>query len=189
EIQEETNPMIPQEKDTIKPLIFKSCNPETPKNSINLTNPLNAESLGPRHLPGYETESQLFRVQLRKNEFLNPIENRPFESLDGCNKLSEEMKSFSTIAQAQHINYINEKLNSKKPLINKPIPITADEEQVQLAESSMKKKELILVIESLIGSLNDTNRSQFKGLKSKKKDELLVILQQVRELTNNNEAD
>ncbi|CAG8456118.1 15565_t:CDS:2 [Cetraspora pellucida] len=76
------------------------------------------------------------------------------------------MKSFSIIAQARHINYINEKLNLKKPSINKPILITADEEQVQLTESSMKKEELIL-----------------------KKDKLLVILQQVQELTNNNEAD
>ncbi|CAG8806046.1 10180_t:CDS:1, partial [Cetraspora pellucida] len=39
-IHEKTNPMIPQEKDIIKLLIFKSCNPKTSKNSINLTNPL-----------------------------------------------------------------------------------------------------------------------------------------------------
>ncbi|CAG8679299.1 8646_t:CDS:1, partial [Scutellospora calospora] len=69
-------------------------------------------------------------------------------------------------------------LNSKKPLITNPIPVTIDEEQIQSAESSMKKEELILVIESLIGTLNDANKPQFKGLKSKRKDELLVILQQ-----------
>ena len=56
----------------------------------------------------------------------------------------------------------------------------------------MKKEELIFIIESLVGSLNETNRSQFQGLKSKKKDELLVILQQVQDLinlTNSDEAE
>ena len=52
-----------------------------------------------------------------------------------------------------------------------------------------EKKELILIIESLIGSLNDTNLPQFQGLKSKRKDELLVILQEVRDLTNGNETN
>ena len=99
------------------------------------------------------------------------------------------MKSFSITARAQRINYIKAKLNSTKPLITRPIPITTDEAQMQSAESSMKKEELILVIESLIGSLNETNRPQFLGLKSKRKDELLVILQQVRDLTVGNETD
>ena len=48
----------------------------------------------------------------------------------------------------------------------------------------MTNKELILVIESLIGTLNEVNLPQFKGLKFKKKDELLLILQQVKELHN-----
>ncbi|CAG8851327.1 32687_t:CDS:1, partial [Racocetra persica] len=55
-------------------------------------------------------------------------------------------------------------------------------------ESSMKKKELIVVIESLIGSLNETNQPQFRELKAKKKEDLLIILQ-VRDLINNNEMD
>ncbi|CAG8671991.1 10270_t:CDS:1, partial [Racocetra fulgida] len=60
-----------------------------------------------------------------------------------------------------------------------PISVTVDEEQIQSEESSMKKKELIVVIESLIGSLNETNRPQFRRLKIKKKEDLLIILQQV----------
>ena len=135
-------------------------------------------------------ESRRFRIQLRKYGFLNPNEHdRCFESLGGYNKLSEELKSFSITAQTRRINYIKAKLNSTKPLITRPIPITTDEAQMQSAESSMKKEELILVIESLIGSLNETNRPQFQGLKSKRKDELLVILQQVRDLTVGNETD
>lgn len=149
-----------------------------------------AESTGSRTRPDCETESRRFRIQLRKTGFLNPHENNHhFESLDGYNKLSEEMKSFSITARAQRINYIKEKLSSIKPLVTRPIPITIDEAQVQSAESSMKKEELILVIESLIGSLNETNCPQFQGLKSKRKDELLVILQQVRDLTNGNETN
>ncbi len=98
------------------------------------------------------------------------------------------MKLFSITAQAQCINYIKEKLSLTKPLLTHFIPITIDEMQIQSAKGSMKKEELILVIESLIRSLNKTNQSQFQGLKSKKKDELLVILQEVRDLTNGNKT-
>ncbi|CAG8762584.1 16393_t:CDS:2, partial [Funneliformis caledonium] len=122
-----------------------------------------AESASPRMHSDFEIESQ---------------------HLDGYNKLSEEMKSFSIIAQAQHINYIKEKLSSKKQLVTRSIPVTIDKVQIQSAKSSMKKEELILIIESLIRSLNETNWPQFQGLKSKRKDELLIILQEVRDLTN-----
>ncbi|CAG8680611.1 7792_t:CDS:2 [Dentiscutata erythropus] len=115
--------------------------------------------------------------------------NRLFENLGGYNKLNKKIKAFSITAQAWHIKYIKEKLNSKKPLVSYPILITIDEEQMQTEECSMKKEELIIVIKSLIGSLNETNRPQFKGLKTKKKEELLVILQQVQDLINDNEID
>ncbi|CAH1766911.1 2428_t:CDS:1, partial [Entrophospora sp. SA101] len=48
----------------------------------------------------------------------------------------------------------------------------------------MTNKELILVINSLIGSLDEANQSQFKGLGAKKKKDLLLILQQVKDLNN-----
>ncbi|CAH1763920.1 13401_t:CDS:1, partial [Entrophospora sp. SA101] len=41
----------------------------------------------------------------------------------------------------------------------------------------MSKKELLSVIQTLLGSLK-ANCPQFKGIKSKSKDELLSILQQ-----------
>ncbi|CAJ0753343.1 23990_t:CDS:2, partial [Entrophospora sp. SA101] len=41
------------------------------------------ESTGSRSRPGFEKESQHFRVELRKIGFLDPFEpNRAFESLD-----------------------------------------------------------------------------------------------------------
>ncbi|RIB19073.1 hypothetical protein C2G38_2182812 [Gigaspora rosea] len=87
---------------------------------------------------------RMVKSTLRKTAFLNPNEkNRSFESLDSY-KLSEKMKPFSITAQARRINYIKEKLNLKKPLISRPIPITIDEEQTQSAESSMKKKNYFL---------------------------------------------
>jgi len=99
------------------------------------------------------------------------------------------LKLFSITAQAQHINYIKEKFSFIKPLITRPIPVTIDEVQIQLAEYSMKKEELILVIKSLIRSLNETNLPQLQGLKSKKKDKLLIILQQVQDLASDNETN
>jgi len=48
----------------------------------------------------------------------------------------------------------------------------------------MSNKELILVIWSLIGSLSETNHPQFKGIASKKRGELLLILQQIRDIHN-----
>ncbi len=60
-----------------------------------------AESADSRTRSDFEIESQQFWVQLRKADFLNPYkDNCHFESLDRCNKLSEEMKSFSITAQA-----------------------------------------------------------------------------------------
>lgn len=143
------------------------------------------ESSGTRSRPDFQNESERFRVELRNANFLNPSRNDPiFGSLDG-NRLSEAMKSFSVTAQAYRINYIKEKLISKKPPgITHPIPVTAEEEEKQSEESSMTNRELILVIETLIGTLNEINLPQFKGLKSKKKEELLLILQQVKELHN-----
>ncbi|CAH1771371.1 6944_t:CDS:1, partial [Entrophospora sp. SA101] len=59
-----------------------------------------------------------------------------------------------------------------------PIPVTIEEEEKQSATSSMSSNDLICVILALIESLNKVNLPQFKGLKSKRKDELLQIFQQ-----------
>ena len=109
------------------------------------------------------------------------------------NKLSEAMKSFTSLAQASRIDYIKKKLSSKEQMgVTHLIPVTADEEEKQSTESSMSKKELLSVIQTLLGSLNEANHPWFKGIKSKSKDELLSILQQVKDLYNgndNNEAE
>ena len=85
-------------------------------------------------------------------------------------------------------SYIKEKLSSKKQMgVAHPIPVTAEEEEKQLTEKFMSKKKLLLIIQTLLGSLNEANRPQFKGIKSKSKDDLLSILQQVKDIHNGND--
>ena len=84
--------------------------------------------------------------------------------------------------------YIKEKLSSKKQMgVAHLIPVTAEEEEKQLTEKFMSKKKLLLIIQTLLGSLNEANRPQFKGIKSKSKDDLLSILQQVKDIHNGND--
>ncbi|CAG8850933.1 40592_t:CDS:1 [Gigaspora margarita] len=148
-----------------------------------------SESSGPRSRPDYEEESQRFRIQLRKTGFLNPNLNNSFDSLDRNNKLSVQMKSFSDKAKAQRINYIKGKLGLISPEPTRSIPVTYDEAQLQSAESSLKKDEIIFAIKTLVESLNEAKRPQFRGLRSKRKEELLTILQQVRDLHNATDVD
>ena len=71
------------------------------------------ESTGPRSHPDFQKESQCFRVELRRKDYLNPYKSNPvFESLDRENKLSEAMKSFTSLARACRIDCIKENLQS-----------------------------------------------------------------------------
>ncbi|RIB29660.1 hypothetical protein C2G38_2154749 [Gigaspora rosea] len=102
-------------------------------------------------------------MKLRKTSFLDPNQNKSFESLDRNDKLSVQMKSFTYKAQAQRRNYINSKfgLNNSSEL-TRSIPVTFNEAQLQSSESSLKKEEIIYTIETLIGSLNEARRPQFR---------------------------
>jgi len=148
------------------------------------------ESTGSRTRPHFEKESQSFRAELRNAGFLNPYKNNTvFQSLDGITELSESLKSFSNLAQGRRINFIKEKIISGKSSgIICPIPITAEEEMKQSDERSLSKNELLSVIRILIGSLDQSKRPQFQGLKAKNKDQLLTILQQVQDIHNGNET-
>ena len=130
-------------------------------------------------------ESKRFRVELRKTCFLNPPENNVvFKGLDGHTELSNAMKTFSSTAHFYRQNFIKKKLTSDKLPNTRPIPVTIEEEEKQSAVSSMSNNDLICIIQTLIESLNEANRPQFKGLKSKRKDELLQIFQRVQDLHN-----
>lgn len=104
--------------------------------------------------------------------------------MDGHTKLSNAMKTFSSTARIHRQNFIKKRLTSIKSSNPQPIPVTVEEEEKQSAISTMSNNDLICIIQTLIESLNEANQPQFKGLKSKRKDELLQIFQQVQDLHN-----
>lgn len=61
--------------------------------------------------------------------------------------------------------------------------VKLEKEEKLLSENSMSKTELLNVIWTLNGSFNETNHPQFKGLTSKNKDDLLLILQKLKIFT------
>ncbi|RIB18284.1 hypothetical protein C2G38_2142201 [Gigaspora rosea] len=64
-----------------------------------------------RTRPNSYMEQQCFRIYLRKKQFLNPIKmNSAFTNLDGEINLSEEMKSFSVLAQEKRQVFIKHTL-------------------------------------------------------------------------------
>ncbi|RIB06887.1 hypothetical protein C2G38_2215983 [Gigaspora rosea] len=119
-----------------------------------------------RTQPNSYMEQQRFRTYLRKKQFLNPIKmNSAFTNLDGEINLSEEIKSFSVLAQEKR-----------------------QEAEIMKNESTMRKEELISVINSILISLPETQRSKYTNLKNKTKTILLTILQEIRGLNNAEDA-
>jgi len=145
------------------------------------------ESSRSRTIPGFHVEAQRFHVELRKSQFLDPRKDTNiFNSLDG-DKLSEEMKTFSVLAEEKREKFLKEVI--LKQIASDfwlPIPVTDQEAKIQKSEKDMKKKKLIVLINSILISLPESWCPKFKGLNSKSKTELLEILQEIRELHNNN---
>ena len=149
------------------------------------------ESSGGRLCPDFTLESQRFRVQLRKFEFLNPRKNNTlFESLGGEHLLSEQLKNFSDLACQRRIEFINGTFTDNKPAsLLRPIPITVQEAATATKEENMTKAELLTIINSLLNSLNDSNRPKYRGLQQKTRSQLRDILQSIRDLKNNQEEE
>ncbi|CAG8493641.1 19018_t:CDS:2 [Cetraspora pellucida] len=104
--------------------------------------------------------------QKRITEFLNPIKmNSAFTNLDGEINLSEEMKSFSVLAQEKR-----------------------QEAEIMKNESTMKKEELISVINLILILLPETQYSKYTNLKNKTKTIVLTILQEIQGLNNAEDA-
>ncbi|CAG8552595.1 7837_t:CDS:2 [Gigaspora rosea] len=142
----------------------------------------------PRTRPSFSAESSRFRARIRKTQFVNPsADNRGFQNISGEWTLSEEMKRFSEIAHTKRIELIKAKLINKTALdIWHPIPITCEEADLQKTESSLKKSEILSIINSLIPSLGDSDRSRFRCLSSKSRNELINILREIRSVLNEN---
>ena len=143
-------------------------------------------SNAPRTRPESSTECQRFRAQLRNLDFVNPIKTTSmYESLDGENELSGQLKNFSNLAKKARENYIMEVFCNKNTThLSKPIPITKEEAIAQEDELKMTKQELIIKLESLLELTGESCQQRYRGFRSKNKGDLLIILQEVRCLFN-----
>ncbi|RIB18176.1 hypothetical protein C2G38_2311147 [Gigaspora rosea] len=116
--------------------------------------------------------------------------NEPRTRPGGELTLSEEMIRFSEIARMKRIEFIKAKLIEKTPLgIWRPIPVTCEEAELQKSESSLKKSQILSIINSLTPSLGDLDRSRFRGLSNKSREDLVDILQEIRNILAGNSID
>ena len=77
-------------------------------NLFNVIGYSESEPRGPRTRPNFIAESNRFRVQIRKTQFVNPnVSDRVFHDISGESILSEEMKSFTEIARTKRIDQGN----------------------------------------------------------------------------------
>ncbi|CAG8491035.1 2869_t:CDS:2 [Dentiscutata heterogama] len=143
---------------------------------------------GPRTCPSFTAESRRFWVQIRKAQFVNPnANNYIFQNLGRELILSKQIIRFNEIASTKRNKIIKATLIKKTPLgIWRPILITYDETELQKSEGSLKKLEILSIITSLILSLDDSDRSHFHGLSNKSREELVNILQEVKNILAKN---
>ena len=96
-------------------------------------------------------------------------------------KINIKGKRFSEIAQTKRIDFIKARLIKRTSLgIWQPIPVTREEADNQKDESSLTKSQLLSVINALTPLLGDLERSRFRDLSSKSRDDLMNTLQDVR---------
>ena len=155
-------------------------------NLFNIIGYSENETYGPRIRPNFIVESRRFRVRIRKTQFVNPnADNRAFQNISGEWTLSEEMKRFGEIAHAKRIDLIKAKLIKETSLgIWQPIPIIREEADHQQAESLLTKSEIL----SFNSLLCDSQRSRFRGLSSKFRNDLVNILQDIRNMLSENKV-
>jgi len=138
----------------------------------------------PRNHPEPSAECSRFRTSLRKNEFLNPMVIKSnFESLYGESRLSPQLKDFTDLAKKARQNHIIEvfyKKNTNLPF--QRIPITQQEEN----ELKMTRREILKKIEQLLNQMSDSTNLKYNTIVSKKKDELVEILNELENLQKEN---
>ena len=99
--------------------------------------------------------------------------------------------NFTSLAKQARKTYITKVFyNNSSDSFFRPIPITKQEEIMQKAEVNMTKAEIISKIEAFLEQMSESIQKKYLGIKSKKRDELLIILEEVRSLFNlDNEHD
>ncbi|KAF0552462.1 hypothetical protein F8M41_021778 [Gigaspora margarita] len=114
--------------------------------------------------------------------------NDTITNLDGDVNLSEEIKSFSVLAQEKRQIFIrNTLLRQTSTDIWHPILATEQKANALKDESGMRKEELIAIINSVLVSIPKSQCSKYTNLKNKSRVILLTILQEIRDLSNNKE--
>jgi hypothetical protein len=114
-----------------------------------------------------------------------------FKSLGGEFELSDQLKNFSNLSRKARQEYIIDVFynkNTAPPF--KPIPITRQEAITQKDESKMPRIEILRKVEALLEQMSDNIRQKYYGIESKKRGDLIKILQEVRNLQsagNNND--
>lgn len=105
--------------------------------------------------------------------------------------MSEELKSFSSLAKKAREEYIIEVFYKKNPTpLFKPVPVTKEEAIAQENEVNMTNNEIKFKIESLLEQMSRSVQQKYRGFKSKNKSDLLSILQEIKCLFNEeNEVD
>jgi len=98
-------------------------------NLFNVIGYSESEIYRPRTRPSFITESNRFRVQIRKTQFVNPnVSNRVFRDISREWILSEEMKKFSEIARMKRVDFLKARRIKKTSLDAwRPIPVTSEE--------------------------------------------------------------
>ncbi|CAG8819784.1 14922_t:CDS:2, partial [Gigaspora margarita] len=168
--------------DLIKDLETKNKNLETENNELKeiINFNLNNQQIH------FALESCKFRVYIKKNNFLSPS-NNIFQSINGEWKLSEEMKKFSELAQMKRIEFIQKILIEKNSTRTwHPIPITIEEANFQKSKNSLQKQEILSIINLLLPYLNDIDRLKFKNLSNLSRNNLLIILQDIKNILAEN---
>ncbi|RIB30927.1 hypothetical protein C2G38_2026430 [Gigaspora rosea] len=92
---------------------------------------------------------------------------------------------FSDLACERRIAFIKETFENNKPSLPQPIPVTEQEEEAAMSEEKMSKAELLATINSLLASINISDRSKYHGLQQKNCNQLREILQSIRDLQDN----
>jgi hypothetical protein len=97
------------------------------------------------------------------------------------------MKKFTEIAQTKRIEFIKSTLIKKNSSsIWHSIPITYEEANLQQAETSLTKSQILSIINSLTPFLNDLDRLRFRNLSNKSRDNLIIILQEIKNIIAEN---
>jgi len=134
--------------------------------------------------PSFIAESNQFRVQIRKTQFVNPnVSNRVFRDIGREWILSKEMKKFSEIARMKRVDFLKARRIKKTSLDAwRPIPVTSEEADRQKNENLLTKSQLLSIINSLTPLLSDIEQSRFRSLSSQSRDSLMNTLQEVRNI-------